>query len=140
MGRSEPHGGVEPGPRLAGISRRPGSASDRADLGLRRANQEKRQGSAGARKRAIFPGISVGVSLPSLGSETACSRSVERKKPGPPSKGPRVQLKARMPEQLYAAALQEAARRGMTLTDFVGELIAESTGVPYSFQEALKSA
>ncbi len=65
---------------------------------------------------------------------------VERRKPGRPSKGPRVQLKARMPEQLYAAALEEAARRGMTLTDFVGELIADSTGVPYTAQEALKSA
>ena len=45
-----------------------------------------------------------------------------------------------MPEQLYAAAVAEAARRGMTLTDLVGEQLASLTGVPYQPQEALKSA
>lgn len=65
---------------------------------------------------------------------------MERRKPGPPSKGPRVQLKARMPERLYAAAIAEAERRGMTLTDLVGESLADLTGVPYITQEALKTA
>ncbi len=66
---------------------------------------------------------------------------MERKKPGPPSKGPRVQLKARLPEQLYDAAVAEAAKRGMTLNDLVGEMLAEMTGVNYYLhQEVLKSA
>lgn len=65
---------------------------------------------------------------------------MERRKPGRPSKGPRVQLKARVPDALHNAALAEAGRRGMTLNDYLGELLAEATGVPYSPQEALKTA
>lgn len=66
--------------------------------------------------------------------------AMERRKPGRRSKGPRVQLKARVPEELHHAVLAEAARRGMTLNDLVGETFAGLTGVPYTCQEALKSA
>ena len=45
-----------------------------------------------------------------------------------------------MPEDLYAAAVAEADRRGMTLNDLVGETLAGITGVPYGEQEALKTA
>lgn len=97
--------------------------------------------SIGCATSADISGTSVGVSIRSLVPETACSRSVERRKPGPPSKGPRVQLKARLPEELYDAAVAEAARRGMTLNDLVGETLAQMTGVNYYLhQEALKTA
>lgn len=65
---------------------------------------------------------------------------MERRRGGQPSKGPRVQLKARVPEALHSALLAEAARRGMTLNDLVGETFADLTGVPYQAQEALKTA
>ncbi len=65
-------------------------------------------------------------------------RVVERRKPGRQSKGPRVQLKARVPEELHLAVLAEAERRGMTLNDLVGETFAELTGVPYAQQGVLK--
>lgn len=45
-----------------------------------------------------------------------------------------------MPVQLRRALLEEAARRGMTVNDLVGETLAELTGVPYDPQEALKTA
>ncbi|GAY10331.1 hypothetical protein TOK_4691 [Pseudonocardia sp. N23] len=38
---------------------------------------------------------------------------------------------------LAAATADEAARRGMTMQDFVGELISEATGVPYDPQGGL---
>ena len=41
---------------------------------------------------------------------------------------------------LRRALQQEAARRGMTVNDLVGETLAELTGVPYADQEALKTA
>ena len=45
-----------------------------------------------------------------------------------------------MPVSLRRALQQEAARRGMTVNDLVGETLAELTGVPYTEQEALRSA
>lgn len=65
---------------------------------------------------------------------------VERKKPGPKGKGPRKELRPRIPERLHEAVCRDAAAAGMTLNDYVGELLAERTGVPYSPQEALKTA
>lgn len=65
---------------------------------------------------------------------------VEQRKPGRPSKGPRRSIRTRLPDRLYEALHAEAARRGMTVNDLVGEQIAELTGVAYSPQEALKTA
>lgn len=67
-------------------------------------------------------------------------RRVERRKPGPPSKGEREQVRARVPVPLLRALQEEAARRGMTFNDFIGETLAEVVGVPYSPQEAMKTA
>lgn len=46
-------------------------------------------------------------------------------------------MRALLPVQLAEALHAEAARRGMTLTDLIGEMAATATGVPYSSQEAL---
>jgi hypothetical protein len=62
---------------------------------------------------------------------------MERKKTGRPSKGPRRQVKARVPVPLFEALHTEAARRGMTVNDLVGLLLSREVGVPYSSQEAL---
>ncbi len=62
---------------------------------------------------------------------------MERKKPGRRNKGDRCQVNTRQPRALAEAAEAEAARRGMTLTDFIGALLAEAVGVPYDPQEAL---
>jgi len=45
-----------------------------------------------------------------------------------------------LPPALHEAVRAEAERRGTTVNDFVGELLADVTGVPYSPQEALKTA
>jgi len=63
-----------------------------------------------------------------------------RGKIGRPSKGDREEVRARVPVPLRRALRQEAARRGMTYNDFVGEILADAVGVPYSNQEALKTA
>jgi predicted HicB family RNase H-like nuclease len=63
-----------------------------------------------------------------------------RRKTGRPSKGEREEVRARVPISLRRALQEEAARRGMTVNDLVGETLAELTGVPYTEQEALKSA
>ncbi len=65
---------------------------------------------------------------------------MERKKPGPKGKGPRREIRSRLPEALYEAIHAEAARRGVTINDLVGENLAELVRVPYSPQEALKTA
>jgi hypothetical protein len=62
---------------------------------------------------------------------------MERKKTGRPSKGERRLVRAKLPVPLAQALQTEAARRGMTVTDFLGELAANATGVPYRHQEAL---
>ena len=64
--------------------------------------------------------------------------AMERKKPGPPYKGERQQVRARVPVPLLRALQQEATQRGMTFNDFIGETLAGVVGVPYSPQEALK--
>jgi hypothetical protein len=68
---------------------------------------------------------------------TAC---MERKKPGPPWKGPRKQVAVRLPLPLAAAALKYAEQHGMTFNDFLGEMLAEKTGVPYQPQGALMAS
>jgi len=65
---------------------------------------------------------------------------MEQRRPGRKSKGDRLELKSRLPRQLHCAVHAEAARRGVTVNDLVGEMLAELTGVPYSPQEALKTA
>jgi hypothetical protein len=62
---------------------------------------------------------------------------MERKKTGRPSKGQRREIRARVPVSLFEALHTEAARRGMTINDVVGEQLAALVGVPYSSQEAL---
>ena len=63
-----------------------------------------------------------------------------RRNVGRPSKGEREEVRARVPVQLRRALQQEAARRGMTVNDLIGETLADLTGVPYADQEALRSA
>lgn len=62
---------------------------------------------------------------------------MERKKPGPAGKGPRKQVAVRLPLALADAAQEYAAQRGMTFNDWLGEMLAERTGVPYENQGAL---
>jgi len=65
---------------------------------------------------------------------------MERKKAGRKSKGPRKQVNFYLPLDLHQAAQDKASQLGMTFTDFVAELLAERTGVPYTLnsQEALR--
>ncbi|MGH3499455.1 MAG: hypothetical protein ACRDQA_00925, partial [Nocardioidaceae bacterium] len=56
---------------------------------------------------------------------------MERRKPGPPSKGDRVLMGCRVPRRFKEALLTEATRRGMTLNDLVGETLAEIVDAPY---------
>jgi hypothetical protein len=62
---------------------------------------------------------------------------MERKKTGRPSKGDRRHVSFKLPTSLLAAMREHAARRGMTATDLVGELLAAEVGLPYQFQEGL---
>jgi predicted HicB family RNase H-like nuclease len=62
---------------------------------------------------------------------------MERKKTGRPSKGERTPINFRVPPALHIAAKKHAEDRGMTLNDFLGELLAEEVGVPYQIQEGL---
>jgi hypothetical protein len=63
---------------------------------------------------------------------------MERKKPGPVGKGPRKQLKVRLPEPLIEAFQAKARERGMTVNDFIGEFAEKVTGVPYDPQGGLR--
>jgi len=65
-------------------------------------------------------------------------RPVEHKKPGRKSRGDRRQVNTRQPRVLAEAAEAEAARCGMTLTDWIGTLMAERLGMTYELQEAMK--
>lgn len=60
---------------------------------------------------------------------------MEYKKPGRRSKGDRIQVNTRQPRGLAEAAEAEAARRGMTLTDYIGQLLAGDLGISYEVQE-----
>lgn len=64
---------------------------------------------------------------------------MERKKTGRPSKGDRHKLAVRVPRKLADAVAARAAALGMTVNDYVGLLVAEDTGVPYSDQEAIRT-
>lgn len=65
---------------------------------------------------------------------------VEHRKTGRPSKGEREFVRARLPIPLRRAVEERAKTLGMSLNDYVGQLLAEDTGVAYADQEALKSA
>ena len=62
---------------------------------------------------------------------------MERRKPGPPGKGPRTQVKVRLPLPLAEGIRALAAQRGITVNDLLGEIMAEHTGIPYDQQEPL---
>lgn len=72
-----------------------------------------------------------------LGTTNGRTCGMQRRKPGRPHKGDRKQVKVRLPVALAEAFLAEAARRGMTINDWIGEFAAEQTGVPYAPQEGL---
>jgi hypothetical protein len=60
---------------------------------------------------------------------------------GRPSKGPRREVRAQLPIPLVEAVYSDAERRGMTVTDWLGETLSREVHVPYYFtQEALTSA
>lgn len=81
----------------------------------------------------------IGASRRFVRAETDTTTRMERKKTGRPPKGlgPRCEVRARLPVQMAEALQEEAARRGMSFTDFVGEWASQVTGMPYSKQEAL---
>lgn len=62
---------------------------------------------------------------------------MERRKPGRSSKGPREEVRARVPVELRRALQDEATRRGMTFNDFIGEALSELVGVPYTPQRSM---
>ncbi len=62
---------------------------------------------------------------------------MERKRIGRPPKGDRRLVAYRLPNPLLDAVREHAAQRGMTATDFVGELLAAEVGIPYQVQEGL---
>lgn len=66
--------------------------------------------------------------------------AMERKKTGRPSKGARKQVNVRLPLPLVQAAHEQALQQGVTLNDFLGELLAEKTGVPYQHQGVLMAS
>ena len=80
-----------------------------------------------------IPGVSTG----SWYQEPVERRLMEHKRPGRPSKGARKQVKVRLPDALAVAFQEEAERRGISITDWIGQFAAEQTGVPYETQEAL---
>lgn len=55
----------------------------------------------------------------------------QRRRTGRPSKGARREVRARVPVTLFEALHGEAARRGMTFNDLIGETLAEVVDVPY---------
>ena len=63
---------------------------------------------------------------------------MERRKPGPVGKGDRCQMNVLLPRALFEATRKRATAKGMTLTDYIGELVSADTGVPYDVQEGLK--
>lgn len=62
---------------------------------------------------------------------------MERKKTGRPSKGDRKLAGYKLPVALLEAMSRYAAEHGMTMTDLVGESVADRIGVPYMPQEGL---
>lgn len=82
----------------------------------------------------------IGAPPPILLAPSLSFALVERKKPGRRSKGDRTQVNTRQPRVLADAAEAEAARRGLTLTDYIGQLLAGDLGIPYEVQEGLPLA
>lgn len=74
------------------------------------------------------------------GARNARTARMEKKRTGRPSKGPRKRVHVRLPLDLVAALEEKAAEAGMSLTDYLGELAAERTGVPYQAQGALMAS
>jgi predicted HicB family RNase H-like nuclease len=62
---------------------------------------------------------------------------MERKKTGRPPKGERTLVNFRVPPTLHQAAKERAQEQGMTMNDFLGELLSAELGVPYQSQEGL---
>lgn len=83
-------------------------------------------------------GTIIGVSAAFRVAETVDTASMEQRKPGRPSKGPRSPLHCKVPDPLLKAARARAAAKGMSLTDLVGELLARETGMTYEAQEVLE--
>lgn len=65
---------------------------------------------------------------------------MEKKRTGRPSKGARKRVQVRLPLELAAALEQRADQAGMSLNDYLGELAAQWTGVPYQAQGALMAS
>lgn len=80
------------------------------------------------------------MSPPFLVRETLQMLTMERRKIGRPSRGDRRQVKVLMPRKLADALMAEAQRRGTTMTDFIGETVAQEIGLPYMEQEALPTS
>lgn len=64
-------------------------------------------------------------------------RAMERKKPGRRSRGDRRQVNTMQPRALADAAAVKAAAGGMSLTDYIGQLLARDLGMTYDMQGAL---
>jgi hypothetical protein len=62
---------------------------------------------------------------------------MERKKAGRPPRGVRKMAAYKLPVALLEAMSRHAAEHGMTVTDLVGEALADRVGVPYMPQEGL---
>lgn len=62
---------------------------------------------------------------------------MERRKPGRPSKGDRRQLNTLQPRAIAEATTRAAAAQGLTVTDYVGQLLARELGMDYSAQLGL---
>lgn len=64
-------------------------------------------------------------------------RAMERKKPGRKSRGDRRQMNTLQPRALADAAAEKATAHGLSLTDYIGQLLAHDLGMVYDAQEAL---
>lgn len=65
---------------------------------------------------------------------------MERKKTGRPSKGDRHKFGVRVPLDLADAVAKRASELGMSINDYIGNLVSQDTGVPYSQQEAIPTS
>lgn len=70
-------------------------------------------------------------------SRNGTNSRMERKKTGRPPRGVRKQAAYKLPVALLEAMSRYAAEHGMTVTDLVGESVADRVGVPYMPQEGL---
>jgi len=67
-----------------------------------------------------------GVGTPSV----LCMQELERRRPGRPSKGPRATLVGKVHPEVSTAVRAAAAARGVTLNDYLAELLADTHGLP----------